>query len=355
MNANENRGSSSQIAWRGWALAALLAAGMILGSAAWAQSGPTSTPAKPGATSANAAQPQAPAVAPAPAKSAIAPAAKPRGGGEQEGIKVHGHWTIVVKNPDGTVTDRREFENSLGLGGVYLMAGFAGGTYVPGAWAISLGQQLSPAILPSEQYSTGPCGGASFLVLDVNPYNATASPTSYNPNTSQGNCFIGEPSGIYSTNPGVPCSQITGCSPTLTREAVFPVFANTTPTMVATPGGFQLTGTAVATQNGTIDTVSSEVMYCFNNKTQGITYDASIVTTDPGSCDAGTPSLGSVLDNESAPLLTNGKYVYGGATPVGQNFSATVLNGASSTSNPPAPVNVVAHQTVQVTVLFSFN
>jgi len=30
-----------------------------------------------------------------------------------EGIKVHGHWKIVVKNPDGTVASASEFENSL--------------------------------------------------------------------------------------------------------------------------------------------------------------------------------------------------------------------------------------------------
>jgi Na+-transporting methylmalonyl-CoA/oxaloacetate decarboxylase gamma subunit len=38
-----------------------------------------------------------------------APAAK----GTHEGIKVHGHWTIEVKNPDGKLVTHREFENSL--------------------------------------------------------------------------------------------------------------------------------------------------------------------------------------------------------------------------------------------------
>jgi hypothetical protein len=39
-------------------------------------------------------------------------AAKPQGG-PQEGIKVHGHWVIEVRNPDGTLSTRREFENGL--------------------------------------------------------------------------------------------------------------------------------------------------------------------------------------------------------------------------------------------------
>jgi len=33
--------------------------------------------------------------------------------GRHEGIKVHGHWTIEVRNPDGTVVTHREFENAL--------------------------------------------------------------------------------------------------------------------------------------------------------------------------------------------------------------------------------------------------
>lgn len=37
-------------------------------------------------------------------------------GGPQEGIRVHGHWTIEIRNPDGTVVTRREFENAL-IGG----------------------------------------------------------------------------------------------------------------------------------------------------------------------------------------------------------------------------------------------
>ena len=43
-----------------------------------------------------------------------APAAKGKPStGPTEGIKVHGHWSIVVKNPDGSVASRHEFENAL--------------------------------------------------------------------------------------------------------------------------------------------------------------------------------------------------------------------------------------------------
>jgi hypothetical protein len=34
-------------------------------------------------------------------------------GGMRDGFKVHGHWTIDVRNPNGSLASHREFENSL--------------------------------------------------------------------------------------------------------------------------------------------------------------------------------------------------------------------------------------------------
>lgn len=36
-----------------------------------------------------------------------------RTGGPQESIKVHGHWTIVIRNEDGSVASHHEFNNAL--------------------------------------------------------------------------------------------------------------------------------------------------------------------------------------------------------------------------------------------------
>lgn len=46
---------------------------------------------------------------------------KPSSDGSHEGIKVHGHWTIEVRNPDGTLVTHREFENSLVSGGTFVL------------------------------------------------------------------------------------------------------------------------------------------------------------------------------------------------------------------------------------------
>jgi hypothetical protein len=39
-------------------------------------------------------------------------------GGRHEGIKVHGHWTIEVHNPDGSLVRHVEFDNTAGDAGL---------------------------------------------------------------------------------------------------------------------------------------------------------------------------------------------------------------------------------------------
>ena len=48
--------------------------------------------------------------------------------GPQEGIKVHGHWAIEVRNPDGTLASHTEFENALMPGGAGILAMLLGRT-----------------------------------------------------------------------------------------------------------------------------------------------------------------------------------------------------------------------------------
>ena len=54
--------------------------------------------------------------------SQVASEGKASPGGPQEGIKVHGHWTILVRNEDGSVASRHEFENALTPGGALALA-----------------------------------------------------------------------------------------------------------------------------------------------------------------------------------------------------------------------------------------
>jgi len=59
-------------------------------------------------------------------------------GGPHEGIKVHGHWTIEVRNPDGTMVTHQEFENSLQASGATVLANVLNSGSVPGGWVIVL-------------------------------------------------------------------------------------------------------------------------------------------------------------------------------------------------------------------------
>jgi hypothetical protein len=79
-------------------------------------------------------------------------AAEPKGTGE--GIKVHGHWTIEVRNADGTLGSRREVENALVIwtaGGQTLLAGLLANYYSDPIWLVYL---YGPDISGN---ASGPC------------------------------------------------------------------------------------------------------------------------------------------------------------------------------------------------------
>ena len=65
-------------------------------------------------------------------------ASSPQGGVPQEGIKVHGHWTIEVRNADGTVAEVRDFENALDPLGAATLAKVLARNNSVGGWMINL-------------------------------------------------------------------------------------------------------------------------------------------------------------------------------------------------------------------------
>ncbi len=87
-----------------------------------------------------AAQGQTAAVAASSQETATRKQASEEPRGPQEGIKVHGDWTIVIRNPDGSVALRHEFKNALAVGfnADRLLAQFLAGDMVPGHWGILL-------------------------------------------------------------------------------------------------------------------------------------------------------------------------------------------------------------------------
>lgn len=145
-------------------------------------------------------------------------------------VKVHGHWTIDVLEPDGTLVERREFENALLSDGPKILANILARKYRAGPWFISV----------SGPSYNGPCGphvfGSTF-------------------------CIINEPSAIY-TYP----------SPTLTVSA---------PTSGPNAGRTVLSGYTVANSTSPspqITTVTTNQMTCLTSS-QG-TVDQCVTTSD---------------------------------------------------------------------------
>ena len=94
----------ARIAGPGLALGAVFAL-MLSGSSVGRAQARVTSPAVPAAASAqvaSSAQDEQP----------VSPA-KREPGGTHEGVKVHGHWMIEVKEPNGKLISHTEFENSL--------------------------------------------------------------------------------------------------------------------------------------------------------------------------------------------------------------------------------------------------
>ena len=75
--------------------------------------------------------------------------------GPQEGMSIHGHWTVTVRNSDGTIASRHEFENSVTNTGKGIVLGFLSGSsypmksYVP-SWELKIGENLCGKHTPGD-------------------------------------------------------------------------------------------------------------------------------------------------------------------------------------------------------------
>jgi hypothetical protein len=177
---------------------------------------------------------------------ATASPAKPGG----EGIKVHGHWVIDVRNPDGTLAQHRVFENSLQSGGSSVLVGMLGGYWVAGDIAILLFPPTGPGICPAN--------GCAIV------QSATTFMGSYACNSPLFNCFVG---------------------------------LSKTVNVIAPPYSLVLSGQLTAPQTGTIGGVATEL---------GVCGDVSVLSPDttitPSACTALSPTAPGAV---GTPGFTN--------------------------------------------------
>ena len=284
MNTRLGEGNVVRAAKRILGFAGLACLALVCAGADYAQSKPT--PAGPAAARPVATAPdaspgtQSPGVTPAAgqvvAQNSAARPAAPKG--QSEGIKVHGHWTIEVKNPDGTVATHREFENSLVQPlGANMLENLLLGVYTPRSYEVDL-----LGTVPSQ---TPP---------DTNP--PCLNGTGVSP------CEI-----LENLPPCAPVSQFLVC--TLTRTPALGVAANGPPGQAIT---FQ--GTIPAAQPGAIGGVRLTISYCINATTN---MQSSFSPLD---CSAGAQTSGAYTTQVTFAQLATGVQI----TAAGQTLSVTV-------------------------------
>jgi hypothetical protein len=226
MKTNGKHEVIARIAAPGLVLATLLAMVLVSSIAGRAQSSTTS-PAVPAATPTKA----------APAGQVAQPAApserQPKG--NHEGIKVHGHWTIEVRNPDGKLVSHTEFENSLDTNGAETLSDVLLGLAGPGGYVV---------FLNSSGFASGPCQPISLRsATGVTECVLIGSLISPEPASFGG--WTTECGGTGFTN------QITASGP------CFPLSIS-----ASGSGGLSITGTAMASSTVSITQVSVGPLLC---------------------------------------------------------------------------------------------
>ena len=129
--------------------------------------------------------------------------------GPQEGIVVHGHWTIDIREPDGRLVSHLDFENALQSGGGEVLADILSRRRTAGGWTVTLGGNGG---------NGGPCVGTPMTCQIV---EAGWTPASIGPD----------------------------------------IFRN----LQLSPAGFVLSGTATAGRTGHIDNVYTQSWDCASN------------------------------------------------------------------------------------------
>lgn len=159
--------------------------------------------------------------------------------GINQGMKVHGHWIIDIKNPDGTLAHHHEFENSIQYDGQNYLVGLLSGYAAAG---------------PMEIYFTGPSNGTAPCAGAQ--YNFCAIVTS------------------TATQPGAFACSVYYCAGGLTMTPTFGVG----PTLT-------LAGSITANEAGTVGQVGTGMNGCGQ---PGTTYPTAISTVSPATCFAQT-------------------------------------------------------------------
>jgi hypothetical protein len=246
---------AATFAWRSFTLSACAALATMLSvagvSQAQSQSASANAPSAP--------QPEQPASHP---------------GGPYENIKVHGHWVIEVRNPDGSLAARREFENALVGSGQLPLSDILSGYAVPAGWVVQI-------------------------------WDPTSNTTAIDGGPCHGRCWIQQ----QQLNPHSPCTKAS-CSSNLTASL----------SQANNQIGLVLSGWIQATQAGNISEVDTINYFCAPAGKPPS--DLPSYTSSPQQCAASGPYSGAQFTSRTLPGKTSTSDPCGG----GGESSCEILN-----------------------------
>jgi hypothetical protein len=310
---------------RGW-LAGLCSVAMIVGLAPagvaqQAGNGQAAAASRPVASTP--AQPAVGAAKSAGEEGEEAGAEKNKDGG---GIKIHGHWIIDIRNPDGTLVKHLDFQNSLVTGG-------AAGTF------FATGDQLLAALLSG----TGVISDPGIMFVGFNPGAATFPAGS----DATGLCeTVGSAAGpvatcqMFTTSQSIFLINGSGFFP-ITPQTGLSVTVNFSPNV-----NWVLSGNWTVPSNMTsLTAVQTWLPLCVASQA-----DVNSPVTANGSFAFG----GSLSDRTASALTMNGctastvsAFVAGGGAAAFGPFTSTYVPGAPQTITPG--------QVITVKVIISFS
>lgn len=157
---------------------------------------------------------------------------KPSNDASHQGIKVHGHWTIEVKNPDGTVVTHREFENSIQASGTAALSSLLVGNQALGPWQVDLIGSPQPCVHTKTFPGGFPQGPVPCVIVPAN--------------TVMDGVITNTPAAIAD-------AEAQGLAPTLT--------------VTASSGQLVLNGTAIAATTTSVSSVATVLSPCIGGGT----------------------------------------------------------------------------------------
>ncbi len=157
-----------------------------------------------------------------------------------QGLKMHGHWIIDIKNPDGTLAHHHEFENSIQYDGQNYLIGLMSGYGAAGPWEIYFTNVGATT-------AGSPCNTGTYPYCAI-VYSTTTMPGQY-------------ACSLYTCAGGLTITPTFGVGPTL-----------------------KLSGSITATQTGSVGFVGTGMNACGQTGVAFGAYPTAISTVSPATC-----------------------------------------------------------------------